>query len=99
MQFHRHRRDLRVADNRALAADDDPVVPVFVFDPRFSNTGPRGEFLPAEYPASIVDHGECREQVIGCSSERAALTERSGGDYPLMTSSKSLRRKYRTQLP
>ncbi|WP_135820917.1 cryptochrome/photolyase family protein [Halostella litorea] len=35
MRLHWHRRDLRVADNRALseAADDGPVVPVFVFDP------------------------------------------------------------------
>ena len=34
MRLHWHRRDLRLADNRALsrAADDGPVVPVFVFD-------------------------------------------------------------------
>ena len=35
MRLHWHRRDLRAADNRALAAaaDDGPVLPVFVFDP------------------------------------------------------------------
>ncbi|WP_115862691.1 cryptochrome/photolyase family protein [Halorussus litoreus] len=36
MNIHWHRRDLRVADNRALAeatADGDPVLPVFVLDP------------------------------------------------------------------
>ena len=34
MRIHWHRRDLRVADNRGLAAAtaDDPVLPVFVFD-------------------------------------------------------------------
>ena len=34
MQLHWHRRDLRTADNRGLsvAADDGPVVPLFVFD-------------------------------------------------------------------
>jgi deoxyribodipyrimidine photo-lyase len=34
MQIHWHRRDLRTADNRGLsaAADDGPVVPLFVFD-------------------------------------------------------------------
>ncbi|SEO73736.1 deoxyribodipyrimidine photo-lyase [Halogranum amylolyticum] len=34
MQLHWHRRDLRAADNRALAtaADAEPVVPLFVFD-------------------------------------------------------------------
>jgi deoxyribodipyrimidine photo-lyase len=34
MRLHWHRRDLRVADNRGLAAAaDDRTVPVFVFDP------------------------------------------------------------------
>ncbi|MEF8774625.1 MAG: deoxyribodipyrimidine photo-lyase [Halobacteriales archaeon] len=33
MHLHWHRRDLRVADNRALAAADGPVVPAFVLDP------------------------------------------------------------------
>jgi deoxyribodipyrimidine photo-lyase len=35
MRIHWHRRDLRAADNRALAAaaEDGPVLPVFVFDP------------------------------------------------------------------
>jgi len=34
MQIHWHRRDLRVADNRGLAAaaEEGPVVPLFVFD-------------------------------------------------------------------
>ncbi|MFB6069345.1 MAG: deoxyribodipyrimidine photo-lyase [Halobacterium sp.] len=34
MRLHWHRRDLRASDNRGLAAaaDDGPVVPVFVFD-------------------------------------------------------------------
>ncbi|MFC4449953.1 cryptochrome/photolyase family protein [Halorussus aquaticus] len=37
MNLHWHRRDLRVADNRALAesvADGESVLPVFVFDPQ-----------------------------------------------------------------
>jgi deoxyribodipyrimidine photo-lyase len=33
MRLHWHRRDLRVADNRGLAAADHTTVPVFVFDP------------------------------------------------------------------
>ncbi|PSQ48310.1 hypothetical protein BRD19_07145, partial [Halobacteriales archaeon SW_7_65_23] len=36
MQLHWHRRDLRLADNRGLAAATaaGETVPVFVFDPR-----------------------------------------------------------------
>jgi len=49
MRLHWHRRDLRVADNRALsrAADDGPVVPVFVFDPNVLAHGspPRVAFM------------------------------------------------------
>jgi deoxyribodipyrimidine photo-lyase len=32
MRIHWHRRDLRVADDAALAADDDAVVPLYVLD-------------------------------------------------------------------
>jgi deoxyribodipyrimidine photo-lyase len=39
MRLHWHRRDLRVADNRGLAADDDTTVPVFVFDPNVLDAG------------------------------------------------------------
>ncbi|WP_121822640.1 cryptochrome/photolyase family protein [Halostella salina] len=49
MRLHWHRRDLRVADNRALsrAAADGPVVPVFVFDPNVLAHGspPRVAFM------------------------------------------------------
>jgi deoxyribodipyrimidine photo-lyase len=49
MRIHWHRRDLRAADNRALAAaaDDGPVLPVFVFDPDVLQyaSPPRTKFL------------------------------------------------------
>jgi len=49
MRLHWHRRDLRIADNRALseAATDGPVVPVFVFDPDVLDHGspPRVAFM------------------------------------------------------
>ena len=47
MRLHWHRRDLRVADNRGLAAVDDETIPVFVFDPDILEHGapPRVVFL------------------------------------------------------
>jgi len=39
MRLHWHRRDLRVADNLGLAAADEPIVPVFVFDPNVLDAG------------------------------------------------------------
>jgi deoxyribodipyrimidine photo-lyase len=39
MRLHWHRRDLRAADNRGLAAADDDTVPVFVFDPAVLDHG------------------------------------------------------------
>ncbi|WP_435076623.1 cryptochrome/photolyase family protein [Halococcus sp. AFM35] len=49
MRIHWHRRDLRAADNRALAAatDDGPVLPAFVFDPDVLQyaSPPRTKFL------------------------------------------------------
>ncbi|MFC7134914.1 MULTISPECIES: cryptochrome/photolyase family protein [Salinibaculum] len=47
MRLHWHRRDLRVADNLALAAVDDETVPVFVFDGDVLDNGapPRVAFM------------------------------------------------------
>jgi deoxyribodipyrimidine photo-lyase len=47
MRLHWHRRDLRVADNRGLAAVDDRTLPVFVLDPGVLNHAapPRVSFL------------------------------------------------------
>jgi len=51
MRIHWHRRDLRIADNRALAGEEieaaGPVLPVFVFDPAVLNHAgpPRVAFL------------------------------------------------------
>jgi deoxyribodipyrimidine photo-lyase len=49
MRLHWHRRDLRVADNRGLAraAEDGPVLGVFVFDPTVLQHGsaPRVAFM------------------------------------------------------
>jgi deoxyribodipyrimidine photo-lyase len=47
MRLHWHRRDLRVADNRGIAAVDDETIPVFVFDPAVLEHGapPRVSFL------------------------------------------------------
>jgi deoxyribodipyrimidine photo-lyase len=55
MRIHWHRRDLRTADNRALAAaaEDGPVLPVFVFDPDVLQyaSPPRVAFLLAALDA------------------------------------------------
>jgi deoxyribodipyrimidine photo-lyase len=78
MQLHWHRRDLRTADNRGLsvAADDGPVVPLFVFDDGvLSHAGaPRVRYmldalaaLRDRYRALgsdlVVRHGDPREVV------------------------------------
>ena len=47
MRLHWHRRDLRVADNRGLAAVEEETIPLFVFDERVLDSAapPRVAFL------------------------------------------------------
>ncbi|WP_158057174.1 cryptochrome/photolyase family protein [Halorussus halophilus] len=76
MHLHWHRRDLRVADNRALAAGDDQILPVFVFDPEILRHGSPSrvafmldalEALRESYRELggdlVVAHGDPREEL------------------------------------
>jgi deoxyribodipyrimidine photo-lyase len=90
MRLHWHRRDLRIADNRGLAAaaDDGPVVPVFVFDREVLQHGspPRVAFMLDALDSLreayrdrgsdlLIARGDPRELVPELAAERdAAVT-------------------------
>ena len=84
MRIHWHRRDLRVADNRALAtaAEDDVVLPVFVFDPTvLDHAGPARVAYLLDSLGSlredyrerdgdlVVAHGDPAEELPGLAEE------------------------------
>ncbi len=83
MQLHWHRRDLRAADNRALAdaAADGPVVPVFVFDPEVLESGSpeRVQFMRSALSALrewYRDHGS--DLVIARGDPREVIPALAG---------------------
>ncbi len=94
MRLHWHRRDLRVADNRGLAADDGETVPVFVFDDDVLAHGspPRVAFL-LDALASLRDayrergsdlvcvRGEPRQRLPELAAEYGADTVTWCRDY------------------
>lgn len=94
VHLHWHRRDLRVADNRALAAGDDQTLPVFVFDPAILEYGspPRVAFmldaledLRESYRELggdlVVAHGDPREELPRLAEEHGADTIYWNRDY------------------
>ncbi|NHN58482.1 MULTISPECIES: deoxyribodipyrimidine photo-lyase [Halorussus] len=97
MNLHWHRRDLRVADNRALAeaaSDGAAVLPVFVLDPEvLAHAGPpRVAFLldalrslRADYRELggdlLVTRGDPREELPRIAAERDAGTVYWNRDY------------------
>jgi deoxyribodipyrimidine photo-lyase len=96
MHLHWHRRDLRASDNRALetAAEVDPVVPVFVFDPNVLEhaSPPRVAFmldalskLRAWYRNRgsdlVVRHGDPRELLPALAAEYDAHRVGWNRDY------------------
>jgi deoxyribodipyrimidine photo-lyase type I len=85
MRIHWHRRDLRVADNRGLAAADAETVPVFVFDDDVLAHGspPRVSFLLDALDSLreayrdrgsdlLVVHGDPRERLPELAAEYGA---------------------------
>jgi deoxyribodipyrimidine photo-lyase len=85
MRLHWHRRDLRVSDNRGLAAADGPTVPVFVLDDDVlaHASPPRVAFLLDALGSLrdayrergsdlLVAHGDPREQLPALAAEHDA---------------------------
>ncbi|EMA38793.1 cryptochrome/photolyase family protein [Halococcus hamelinensis] len=95
MRLHWHRRDLRVADNRALAAAaEGEVLPVFVFDPTvLDHAGPaRVAFLLDSLDALredyrdrggglVVAHGDPAEELPRLADEHGAEAVFWNHDY------------------
>ncbi|WP_162224382.1 cryptochrome/photolyase family protein [Halorussus amylolyticus] len=96
MHLHWHRRDLRVADNRALAeaTSDDPALPVFVFDgevldhaspPRTAALLAALDSLSESYRECgsdlVVAHGDPREELPRLAEECGADGVRWNRDY------------------
>jgi deoxyribodipyrimidine photo-lyase len=71
MRLHWHRRDLRVADNRGLVADDDAVVPAFVFDESVLThaSPPRVAFLLAALRSLREDYRERGSDLLVASGD------------------------------
>jgi deoxyribodipyrimidine photo-lyase len=63
MRLHWHRRDLRVADNRGLAAVDDATVPVFVLD---------GDVLAHASPPRVAYLLDALDSLRGAYRERGS---------------------------
>jgi deoxyribodipyrimidine photo-lyase len=86
MRLHWHRRDLRVPDNRGLAAADGPTLPVFVLDEDVlaHASPPRVAFLLDALDAlrdAYRDHGSDLLLVRGDPRERLpALADEYGAD-------------------
>ena len=73
MRIHWHRRDLRAADNRALAAavEDDSVIPAFVFDP---------DVLQYASPPRVAFLLDALDSLRGCYRERGGDLLTTEGD-------------------
>lgn len=86
------RRDMRVADNKALqaAATDGTVVPLFVVDPVFATAGPArrqfmfnilGELDRATGGALVVRHGDPVAEVVAVAQKVGATTVHIASDF------------------
>jgi deoxyribodipyrimidine photo-lyase len=86
------RRDMRLADNKALhaAAADGAVVPLFVVDPVFSSAGTArrqfmfnilGELHKATGNALVVRHGDPVAEVVAVAQHVGATTVHIASDF------------------